>query len=92
MGRVFDPVVRGRAMPRPLMTIIGAFLLAMAVGGSFAADGVPQYTKPKVRAITGFVRLDRASYERQVADTLLVLKAARASSKSAVIRSRLCGS
>jgi uncharacterized protein (UPF0210 family) len=64
-------------MPRPLMTIIGAFLLVMAVGGSFAAEGVPQYTKPKVRAITGFVRLDRVSYERQVADTLLVLKAAR---------------
>jgi len=35
------------------------------------------FTKPKVRAITGFVRLDRAQYVQQIADTLSVLRAAK---------------
>jgi hypothetical protein len=34
------------------------------------------YTKPNVRAITAFVRLDRATFERQIADALSVLHAA----------------
>jgi uncharacterized protein (UPF0210 family) len=34
------------------------------------------YTKPNVRAITAFVRLDRATFERQIADALTVLHAA----------------
>ncbi len=64
-------------MPRSVTIIISTFLLAITASVSSAADEVPQYTKPKVRAITGFVRLDRASYERQVADTLSVLRAAK---------------
>ncbi len=36
------------------------------------------YTKPNVRAITAFVRLDPATLERQIADTLTVLRAAKA--------------
>lgn len=35
------------------------------------------YTKPKVRAITAFVRLERASYGTQIADALAVLRAAK---------------
>ena len=35
------------------------------------------YTKPKVRAITAFVRLERASYGAQIADALTVLRAAK---------------
>ena len=35
-----------------------------------------QSTKPKVRAITGFVRLDRAQYQQQIAETLVVLREA----------------
>jgi uncharacterized protein len=37
----------------------------------------PNYTKPKVRAITAFVRIERASYAPQVAAALQVLRAAR---------------
>jgi uncharacterized protein (UPF0210 family) len=37
----------------------------------------PNYTKPKVRAITAFVRLERASYAPQIAAALQVLRAAR---------------
>jgi uncharacterized protein len=34
-------------------------------------------SKPKVRAITAFVRLDHAQYQQQVADTLVVLREAK---------------
>ena len=34
-------------------------------------------TLPKVRAITGFVRLNRASWQRQIAETLVVLRKAQ---------------
>src|SRR3954453_5846625 len=36
-----------------------------------------QSTKPKVRAITGFVRLERSNYQQQIADTLVVLREAK---------------
>ena len=49
------------------------FLTVAAVA---AAQG-QTYTKPKVRAITGFVRLDRATYAQQIAETLTVLRAAK---------------
>jgi hypothetical protein len=42
-----------------------------------AATGHAQtYTKPNVRAITAFVRLDPATFDRQIADALSVLRAA----------------
>lgn len=41
-----------------------------------AAGAVPQ--KPKVRAITAFITLDRAQYEAQVSETLKVLRSAKA--------------
>jgi uncharacterized protein (UPF0210 family) len=45
----------------------------------FAVSGHAQtYTKPKVRAITAFVRLDPAALDRQVAGALTVLRAAQA--------------
>jgi hypothetical protein len=34
--------------------------------------------KPKVRAITAFVRLERATYDAQVRDTLVFLRRAKA--------------
>jgi uncharacterized protein (UPF0210 family) len=35
------------------------------------------YTKPKVRAITAFVRLERATYSQQIAEALTVLRATK---------------
>jgi uncharacterized protein (UPF0210 family) len=56
------------------VSLIGAFALV-----SIAVTGHAQtYTKPNVRAITGFVRLDPASVDRQIADALTVLRAAEA--------------
>lgn len=47
------------------MTSIQRALLVVVIAafcGEAAAAAAPQYTLPKVRAITAFVRLDRASY------------------------------
>ena len=51
--------------------LLAAFVLAL-----IAVTGHAQtYTKPKVRAITAFVRLDPADMNRQIADALTVLRA-----------------
>ncbi|WP_348263304.1 DUF711 family protein [Telmatobacter sp. DSM 110680] len=44
-------------------------MLAQTGASSAATTG-----NPKIRAITGFVRLDRSQFEKQVADTLTVLR------------------
>ena len=43
-----------------------------------AANAAPDASKPNVRAITAFVRLDRSTYEKQIAETMQVLNAAKA--------------
>jgi uncharacterized protein len=44
----------------------------------FSAHAAPDASKPKVRAITAFVRLDRASYQKQIDEAMAVLTAAKA--------------
>jgi uncharacterized protein len=39
-------------------------------------------SNPKVRAITGFVRLDRTTYQKQIADALVVLRSVKAEFES----------
>jgi uncharacterized protein (UPF0210 family) len=46
-------------------------------GRSVSGAQAQHYTKPKVRAITGFARLDRANYAPQIAETLAVLRGAK---------------
>jgi len=55
-----------------LIAIVLLCTLASAVAHA-AADAA----KPKVRAITAFVRLDRSSYEKQIHDAMTVLNAAK---------------
>ena len=50
--------------------------LLLAAASAVGAQ-TPNYTKPKVRAITAFVHLERTSYAPQVAEALQVLRAAR---------------
>jgi uncharacterized protein len=50
----------------------GAVLLAAGVSSSQAAE------KPKVRAITAFIRLDPTQYKQQITDTLTMLRNAKA--------------
>ena len=59
--------------PRLVKLLSYSLLLAVA---SVSIAQTPGYTKPKIRAITGFVRLDRAHYAEQVSATLAVLRAA----------------
>ena len=55
------------------LSLAGAFVLVF-----IAVTGHAQtYTKPNVRAITAFVRLDPATLDRQIADALTVLRAAK---------------
>jgi len=53
------------------------FLALFLCTFAFAAHAVPDAAKPKVRAITAFVHLDRSSYEKQIADAMTVLNAAK---------------
>lgn len=49
----------------------------------FAQVNAPVSANPKVRAITGFVRLDQATWEKQIADTLDVLRKVKSGFESA---------
>jgi uncharacterized protein (UPF0210 family) len=62
-------------MRTPARTWCWLALVSLAVLGTAQAQS---YTKPQVRAITGFIRLDRTRYAQQIADTLGVLRAAKA--------------
>ena len=54
--------------------LIVALLLCAFALAAYAVD----VAKPKVRAITAFVRLDRSGYEKQIAEAMAVLNAAKA--------------
>lgn len=58
-------------MKRLLATLM---TFALATVGAHAA---PDAAKPNVRAITAFVRLDRANYEKQIDEAMAVLEAAK---------------
>ncbi len=58
------------------MTKTRSLLLALLALG-IIAPAARAAEKPKVRAVTGFVRLDRATYENQVRDALEVLRAVK---------------
>jgi uncharacterized protein (UPF0210 family) len=61
-------------MIKGLYRLLCALLLAVVACGAVHAQ---DYTKPKVRAITGFVRLEHATYQQQVEEALVVLRAAK---------------
>jgi len=60
-----------------LFTAAVAIFILCCAGLSIGQSVPPQIPKPKIRAITGFVRLDRANYQAQVRDTLAVLRQAK---------------
>jgi uncharacterized protein len=74
-------------MRPPAITLIRFFrcslaLLLLALGVNCGIVRAQQKTpaaqeKPKIRAITAFINLDRAQYQLQVADALTILKRAR---------------
>ncbi len=60
------------------------FLLVVVVSMQLAAQigSTPASPNPKVRAITGFVRLDASAYQKQIADALVVLRKVKAEFES----------
>jgi uncharacterized protein len=66
-------------MKRVLLAVFLVISLqAVAQSGSAPAAS----SNPKVRAITGFVRLDRATYRKQIGDALVVLRRVKAGFES----------
>jgi uncharacterized protein len=59
------------------MTLTMAVIMVEAASAA-AVTQPPPYTKPKVRAITGFLRLDRTTSAQQISDALSVIRAAKA--------------
>lgn len=72
-----------RSRPARIPAVLAA-VVTLALAAIFTAASVPAHsadpaaTKPKVRAITAFVRLDRATYQAQIQATLQFLHAAKA--------------
>jgi uncharacterized protein len=63
--------------------MILAIVLVVSAQAAAQASSIPTAsTNPKVRAITGFVRLERATYQKQIADALLVLRRVKAEFES----------
>jgi uncharacterized protein len=59
-----------------------AVLLVVSMQLASQTSSPQAAANPKVRAITGFVRLDRANYQTQIADALAVLRKAKAEFES----------
>src|SRR5260370_1165983 len=70
-----------------LKTVVTVLLFVSLAGLSqaqqkMATTAAPAAEKPKIRAITAFINLDRAQYQQQVADALTLLKRARTTMES----------
>lgn len=64
-------------IPRSQAVLLWLLLAAVVA----APSDLPAGERPKVRAVTGFVRLDRANYQAQIRETLSVLRRATAAFK-----------
>ena len=64
------------------MTRIVALLLALALSLATPPTAPAQSAKPKVRAITAFVRLDRGTWQSQIAEALRTLRLAKSEFES----------
>jgi uncharacterized protein len=58
-------------MTRIILAVVLVVSMQAAARSNSAATA---WSNPKVRAITGFVRLDRATYQKQIVDALVVLR------------------
>ena len=61
--------------PRFFLLICGTLILTSPAPAQRKAP--PDPARPKIRAITAFVNLDRAQYQQQIADAMTLLKRAR---------------
>ncbi|MGH9714633.1 MAG: DUF711 family protein [Candidatus Acidiferrales bacterium] len=54
------------------------FLFGMSLSSGLSNPAAEPPAKPKIRAVTAFIRLDRAQYKTQIAETLAFLRKAKA--------------
>jgi uncharacterized protein (UPF0210 family) len=76
--------VRFQVTPR-ILRLVSFVLLATGIFVCFASaqqKTAPAPEKPKIRAITAFINLDRAQYQEQVADALKLLRRAQTTFES----------
>jgi len=59
------------------------FAIALNLVAAFGIPAAEPPAKPKIRAVTAFVRLDRAQYKTQIAETLVFLRKAKAAYEKA---------
>ena len=62
--------------------ILAVVLVVLSLAVAQVSSMPTASTNPKVRAITGFVRLDRATYQKQIVDALVVLRRVKAEFES----------
>src|SRR4029077_19325409 len=65
----------GKVRFSALLCVVSIFLVFSAAHAQRKAP--PDPARPKIRAITAFINLDRAQYQQQVADAMTMLKRAR---------------
>ena len=57
--------------------IVSLTLVLLSVASHAQRKAAPDPARPKIRAITAFINLDRAQYQQQIADAMTMLKRAR---------------
>ena len=62
--------------------VLAVVLVISLQAGAQSSSAPAASSNPKVRAITGFVRLDRPTYRKQISDALVVLRRAKAEFES----------
>jgi uncharacterized protein len=63
---------------RYFLAVVFVFAVLVLLSGGFSSSAVEQPAKPKIRAITAFIRFDSAQYKSQIAETLMFLRNAKA--------------
>jgi len=80
MIRILAPLISSRQLLRKAK-VRGAFNILFSLMLTIACPiviwGAEDFARPKVRAITAFIRLDRNNYEAQIQDTLRMLRRAK---------------
>lgn len=71
-------LTRARHLPTAIL-----FMLTLICAAASATRATESPTKPKIRAVTAFVRLDLAQYKTQIAEALVFLRKAKASYEKA---------
>jgi uncharacterized protein len=75
LGKIYIRQLRGAKLCLLVTAFFCSLAILSATAGRAASSGPsPDKNRPKIRALTAFIQLDRARYESQVADTLNTLK------------------